>query len=79
MQKIFLRIARAKIAWFKFILEGYDGLCILSTVDRDKGLVSVTYHPSSAPELFALLAALSPDLSPYWSPDNDKVENSAQR
>ncbi|RUM87817.1 MAG: DUF4911 domain-containing protein [Thermovibrio sp.] len=68
MQITYLRIARAKIAWFKFILEGYDGLCILSTVDRDKGLVSVTYHPSSTAELFALLAALSPDLSPYWAP-----------
>ncbi len=77
MQKIFLHIARAKIAWFKFILEGYDGLCILSTVDRDKGLVTVNYHSSSAPELFALLAALSPDLSPYWSPgetDDQKVQ-----
>jgi len=41
---------------------------MLSTIDRDKGLVSITYHPSSTTELFALLAALSPDLSPYWAP-----------
>ncbi|HEB70920.1 MAG TPA: DUF4911 domain-containing protein [Desulfobulbus sp.] len=67
MQKIFLRIAREKIAWFKFVLEGYDGLCVLSTVDRDRGLVSLTYHTSCAAELFGLLTALSPDLSPYWT------------
>ena len=69
MQKIFLRIALAKIAWFRFILEGYDGLCVLSTVDHNRGIVSITYHPSVAGELFSLLAAPSPDLSPYWSTD----------
>lgn len=67
MQKIFLRIALAKIAWFKFILEGYDGLCVLTTVDHDKGIVSVSFHPSSTTELFALLDAISPELSPYCS------------
>ncbi len=74
MQKIFLRIALAKTAWFKFILEGYDGLCVLSTVDHDRGIVSVTYHRSCAAELFALLAALSPDLSPYLLAEEDMAQ-----
>jgi len=72
MQKIYLRIALAKIAWFKFILEGYDGLCVLSTVDHNRGIVSITYHASVAGELFALLTSLSPDLSPYWSQDDEE-------
>jgi len=69
MQKIFLRILPAKIGWFKFILEGYDGLAVLTTVDRSIGLVSVSFHSSSASEMFSLLTALCGDLSPYGSPD----------
>jgi hypothetical protein len=72
MQKIYLRILPKKIGWFKFILEGYDGLAVLTTVDRTIGLVSVSFHSSSTGEFFSLLAALSGDLSPYESSDATK-------
>ena len=65
VQELFLRIAFEKLAWFKFILEGYDGLCVLTTVDRTRGIVRLRFHGSSAEELFALLEAISPELSPY--------------
>lgn len=69
MHTIFLRILPAKIGWFKFILEGYDGLAVLTTVDRSIGLVSISFHLSSTGELFALLEALSGELTPYSHPD----------
>ena len=71
MRKIFLRISPAKIAWFKFILEGYDGMAVLTTVDRNTGVVSVSFHLSSSEEIFSLLTALCVELSPYWSQKAD--------
>jgi len=67
MEEVFLRIRLEKVAWFKFILEGYDGLCMLTTVDHDRGIVRLLFHSSRTQEFFALLAALSPTLSPYCS------------
>ncbi len=67
MHKIFLRIAPAKIGWFKFILEGYDGLGVLTTIDRGKGIVRVSFHSSSSEDVFSLLSAISSELTPYVS------------
>lgn len=67
MQKTFLRISPAKIALFKFILEGYDGLAVLTTVDRNKGIVSVSFHSSCSEDFFSLLTALCVELSLYLS------------
>jgi hypothetical protein len=59
---LFAKIPTKKIAFLKFILEGYDGLAVLSTVNRDIGLVSLHYFPASRSELVALLDSLHPTL-----------------
>lgn len=59
---LLVTIPTSKIAFLKFILEGYDGLAVLSTVDRKVGLVSLRYFPSCRDELIALLESLQ--LSP---------------
>jgi len=58
----FLRIAPQRIHYLKFILEAYDGLALLSTVDSRQGLVSVHYHRAAHTELFELLVDLAPSL-----------------
>jgi hypothetical protein len=59
---LFLRIRSGRIGFFKFILEGYDGLALLSTVDSKIGLVRLAVPLSRYTELMLLLENLSCDL-----------------
>lgn len=43
-QKLF-RLERSEIAFVKFILEAYDGVAALSTLDRQMGIVRLTIAP----------------------------------
>lgn len=62
MITLFLRIKPEKIHFFKSILEGYDGLAMMSTIDVRQGLVSVRYSDAAQKDVIALLSALSPTL-----------------
>jgi len=69
MARVWLRIRPNRIHFLKFILEGYDGLGLLSTVDAKQG-VMVVYCPTAAlSELFALLTDLAPGLTFTSSPE----------
>jgi len=50
-----LRLDPTRIGFVKFILEGYDNLAILSTVDRETGLVQIRYPAELEADLFTLL------------------------
>ena len=50
-----LHIRPERIHFLKFILEGYDGLAVLSTVDAGQGLVEIRYPPEVAGDLDKLL------------------------
>jgi hypothetical protein len=63
-QKLYLRIDPRQIHYLKFLLEGYDGMAILSTIDVQSGLVLVRYPFQSQAVLFELLSDLAADLSP---------------
>lgn len=58
-RKLFLRINPKKIHFLKSILEGYEGLAMMSTIDVKKGLVSVRYAESVQEDVFFLLEDLS--------------------
>jgi hypothetical protein len=58
-----LTIRPEKIHFLKFILEGYDGLGVLSTIDRSAGLVEVRYPPMVKDDLQDLLEELRPQLT----------------
>jgi len=51
-----------RIYFLKFILEGYDGLAIQSTVDAKSGIVEIRYPPEMENDLQLLLAELEPIL-----------------
>ena len=59
-----VRIAPNRIHFLKFILEGYDGLAVLSTLDRHDGIVELRYPPDLEEELSALLMDLGPSILP---------------
>ncbi len=62
MLEFHLRIRAEKIGFLRFLLEGYDGLATLSTVDTDKGLVKIMVPQARARELMGLLQAVGNDL-----------------
>ena len=52
------RLDPSRIAFVKFILEGYDHLAQLSTVDRTSGEIVFRFHPARRETLFQLLDEL---------------------
>lgn len=59
-----IRIAPDRIHFLKFILEGYDGLAVLSTLDKYDGIVELRYPPGLEEDLNALLLDLGPSILP---------------
>ncbi len=64
LEALYLRIDRARYHYLKFILEAYDGLCLLSTVPDKKGCVCIRYPKEQTTTLFALLASLANSIKP---------------
>ena len=47
-----------RIGFTKHILEGYDNLALLSTIDSARGWLRITFHQARHDEVLALLCAL---------------------
>lgn len=54
-----LRIDRRRISYVKFILEAYDNVAVLSTLDARQGLVTVTVAPGCADLVDGILESLA--------------------
>ncbi len=67
---LYLRIRTDRISLFRFLLEGYDGLATLSTVDVRQGLVRLIVPKSRYTELWQLLTAICGQLRPRVSVSN---------
>jgi hypothetical protein len=57
-----LHISPDRIHYLKFILEGYDGLALLSTIDALQGLVELHYPPEVEKDVAALIEAVNSDI-----------------
>ena len=53
------RVDRAMIAYFKFILEAYDNMAVVSTLDPCRGIVQVVTAPGCEALVGAIVAGLS--------------------
>jgi hypothetical protein len=71
LESIYLRINPARYHFLKFILEAYDGLCLLSTVPGKKGCVCIRYPHELAEVIYELLAALSISIKPELLPEQE--------
>lgn len=65
MVSLFCVIRPARISWLRHILEGYDGLAMLSTITAEKGLIRIQTPSCSYVELIRLMESLAPSLTPY--------------
>ena len=61
-QARYFRVNRHDLVYLKFILEAYEGLAVLSTVERAGAIVRVGYPHFSAADVDALLRALSGEI-----------------
>ena len=54
----YYRIDRRQIAFLKFILEAYDGIATLSTIDSRRGVVALDIAPGCESDVDTVLADL---------------------
>jgi len=62
---LYLLIRPEKISWLRFILEGYDGLAILTTMSAKTGLVRLQTLNSRFDETMQLIDDLAIGLTPF--------------
>jgi len=62
---LYLAIAPHRFHFLKNILEGYDGMVVLSSIDGKKGLVRLRYPDHFEKIIFDLLWALVPQISRF--------------
>ena len=55
IRHIVFRIDPSMVYFLRFILEGYDNLFVLSTIDRTEGLVKIHYVKSAENDLHSIL------------------------
>jgi len=59
----YFQVERHDLVYLKFILEAYEGLAVLSTVDREGAIVRIGYPHFSACDVDALLQALAGEIA----------------
>ena len=59
----YFRIGRKDLALFKFLLEGYDGLATVTTVDAQASCVRVSVTSSCAAEVEEIISAIKEEFT----------------
>jgi hypothetical protein len=62
-QSRFIRIHRRDIAYFKFIIESYEGMAILRTTDPQEAVVELMVAPGWEEDVDEILKALREEIS----------------
>jgi len=72
LEKLYFVVSRKDISTMRFILESYDGLIFMRTIDAAAGVIEVGYHPSRRQDAQDLLQALTVEvgLTPTDPPEN---------
>jgi hypothetical protein len=66
--EIYLRVRREDIALIKFVIESYEGIGIVRTIDRKKATVAVLAMPDLIVHMRAVLDSLREDMDWYEIP-----------
>jgi len=75
LREIYLRIQREDIALIKFVIESYEGIGIVRTIDRKKATVAILAIPELAGHMRAVLASLREDMDWYEIPPPDEQDD----
>lgn len=55
----YFKVAHRDMVYLKFILEAYEGMNVMSTVDNRAGIIRIAIMPGFVPDMDALLAELA--------------------
>lgn len=58
----YVTVRTRDISFLQFILEGYDGLASVTTIDPEKALLRISIMPDFADDVEAVLNALSDEI-----------------
>ena len=59
LTRLRIRIDPEQIYFLKFILEAYDNLAIISTVDRHEGIMELKYPPELEEDVKGVLQSMT--------------------
>lgn len=58
-RKTYYRMDRKEIAFLKFLLEAYEGIGTITTLEREKGIVLIRTADGCEPEVADLLSVMA--------------------
>jgi len=61
--RLYAKIAPQRIHFLRFILEGYDGLAVLSTINAETGVVVMRFPEEARGEIISLLEDMTDSLT----------------
>jgi hypothetical protein len=73
-QSRFFRLPRKEIAYFKFVIESYEGMAVIRTKDRHEAIVEVMVAPGWEKDLEEVLEGLRKEI-PIEDISNFKFQN----
>jgi hypothetical protein len=59
----YYQLASRDLVYMKFILEAYEGMSTMSTIDGKRGIVRVNYPVAFAGDVAALMEALATEIA----------------
>jgi len=60
--KKYYRVARKDISFLKFIFEAYDGIAVITTVDRPKGIIMFRIPPGCENDVETVMQGLKNEI-----------------
>lgn len=57
-----LRLERKDVAYVKFILEGYEGIALVTTIDNTESIIQLTIVPDFESDVEMILTALKKEV-----------------
>ncbi len=73
--EIYLRLQREDIALLKFVIEAYEGIGIVRTIDRKKATVAVLVMPDLLHHMRAVLDSLREHMDWYEIPQPEEQDD----
>ena len=73
--EIYLRLQREDIALLKFVIEAYEGIGIVRTIDRKKATVAVLAMPDLLHHVQAVLESLREHMDWYEIPRPEEQDD----
>lgn len=68
-EQLYAKIAPQRIHFLRFILEGYDGLAVLSTINAETGVVLIRFPHEARRDIISLLEDMTESLTQHNQPN----------